>query len=344
MAILSPFESLDAIRSRSADAVIGQAGISHAGLASEIRQRLASTDVSTGSVLQNPVIESALPYVQADLQMKDLHGLISAPLVEALDGSSDKQRRNYRFRRDWKPYTHQLSAWQKLLDQARPQSVLVTSGTGSGKTECFLIPILADLLRQPKTPRLEGVQAIVLYPLNALIASQEERLREWTAPFHGAIRFALYNGLTPAEVPAAEARLRPEAVLDRKTLRVSPPPILVTNVTMLEYMLLRKDDAPILASSKGKLRYIVLDEAHSYVGAQAAEIALLLRRVCLGFGVEPHDVRFVATSATIGNGEGSDEALRKFLKDVSGAPDSCISVVKGEIRKPILPALALKSP
>ena len=342
MEILSPFESLDEIRSRSADAVIGQSGISHAGLAREIRQRLASTDVSTGSVLQNPVIESALPYVQADLQMKDLHGLISAPLVEALDGSSDKHRRNYRFRRDWKPYTHQLSAWQKLLDQTKPHSVLVTSGTGSGKTECFLIPILADLVRQPKAARLEGVQAIVLYPLNALIASQEERLREWTAPFHGAIRFALYNGLTPAEVPAAEARLRPEAVLDRKTLRASPPPILVTNVTMLEYMLLRKEDAPILASSKGKLRYIVLDEAHSYVGAQAAEIALLLRRVCLGFGVEPKDVRFIATSATIGNGDGSDEGLRRFLKDVSGAPDDSITVIKGEIRKPSLPALTPK--
>ncbi|MBR0878556.1 DEAD/DEAH box helicase [Bradyrhizobium liaoningense] len=344
MATLSPFESLDEIRLRSADAVIGQSGISHAGLAGEIRQRLASTDVSAGSVLQNPVIESALPYVQADLQMKDLHGLISAPLVEALDGSSDKQRRNYRFRREWKPYTHQLSAWQKLLDQTRPQSVLVTSGTGSGKTECFLIPILADLLRQPKSLRLEGVQAIVLYPLNALIASQEERLREWTAPFQGTIRFGLYNGLTPAEVPAAEARLRPEAVMDRKTLRASPPPILVTNVTMLEYMLLRKDDAPILASSKGKLRYIVLDEAHSYVGAQAAEIALLLRRVCLGFGVEPQDVRFVATSATIGNDDGSDDALRKFLKDVSGAPDSSISVIRGEIRKPVLPSLAANSP
>jgi DEAD/DEAH box helicase domain-containing protein len=340
MPIASPFESLDEIRSRSADAVIGQSGINHSGLASEIRQRFASADVSTGSVLQNPVIESALPYVQADLQLKDLHGLISRPLVEALDGSGDRQQRNYRFRREWKPYAHQLSAWQKLLDKSRPQSVLVTSGTGSGKTECFLVPILEDLLRQPQTPRLEGVQAIVLYPLNALIASQEERLREWTAPFRGDIRFGLYNGLTPVEVPAAEARLRPEAVLDRKTLRASPPSILVTNVTMLEYMLLRKDDAPILASSKGKLRYIVLDEAHSYVGAQAAEIALLLRRVCLGFGVEPQDVRFVATSATIGNGDRTDQALRNFLKDVSGAPDDSISVIKGEVRKPILPAIA----
>jgi DEAD/DEAH box helicase domain-containing protein len=155
MPILSPFESLDEIRSRSADAVIGQSGISHSGLAREIRQRLASTDVGTGSVLQNPVIESALPYIQADSQMKDLHRLISSPLVDALDGSGDKQRRNYRFRREWRPYTHQLSAWQKLLDQTKPQSVLVTSGTGSGKTECFLIPILEDLLRQPqKTPRL----------------------------------------------------------------------------------------------------------------------------------------------------------------------------------------------
>ncbi len=160
----------------------------------------------------------------------------------------------------------------------------------------------------------------MLYPLNALIASQEERLRAWTAPFEGKIRFALYNGLLPDRIKAADHLPRPECVQDRKVLRESPPPILVTNVTMLEYMLLRPQDAPIRGKSRGKLRYIVLDEAHTYVGANAAEIALLLRRVCLAFGVDPAEVRFIATSATIGVGEDITNALQRFLADVSGTP------------------------
>ena len=79
-------------------------------------------------------------------------------------------------------------------------------------------------------------------------------------------------------------------VPDRKRLREDPPSILVTNTTMLEYMLMRAQDGPILERSQGTLRWIVLDEAHSYVGAQAAEMALLLRRVREAFGVAPEDV------------------------------------------------------
>jgi ATP-dependent helicase YprA (DUF1998 family) len=67
-------------------------------------------------------------------------------------------------------------------------------------------------------------------------------------------------------------------VIDREALRAAPPPMLVTNATMLEYMLVRAQDAPILDASKGKLQWIVLDEAHTYIGSQAAELALLLRR------------------------------------------------------------------
>ena len=89
---------------------------------------------------------------------------------------------------------------------------------------------------------------------------------------------------------------------DRLTLRDSPPPLLVTNLTMLEYMLVRAKDAPILEASRGRLKWIVLDEAHTLVGAAAAEVSLLLRRVMEAFEVDPADMRFVATSATIGSG------------------------------------------
>ena len=86
---------------------------------------------------------------------------------------------------------------------------------------------------------------------------------------------------------------------------------------MLEYMLVRQVDAPILDQSQGKLRWIVLDEAHTYVGSQAAELALLLRRVIYAFGVEAQDIRFVATSATIGDTEGN-EKLKNYLASIAG--------------------------
>ncbi len=333
------FESLDDIRRRSAEAMLGQTGLNHAGLADEIRRRFSSEDPSQGGLLQEPILEAALPYLVSDSTMDQLSGgLLQPSLVAALDGADPPERR---FRRSQKPFVHQLKAWELIRAQGQANSVLVTSGTGSGKTECFLVPILDDLAQQAAASphRLEGVQAIMLYPLNALIASQEERLRAWTAPFEGKVRFALYNGLLPDRVKASAHLPRPECVQDRKMLRESPPPILVTNVTMLEYMLLRPQDQPIRAKSQGKLQYIVLDEAHSYVGANAAEIALLLRRVCLAFGVDPADVRFIATSATIGVGPNIKEQLRQFLADVSGAPLDRVHVVEGKSRRPELPEL-----
>ena len=161
------------------------------------------------------------------------------------------------------------------------------------------MPILDRLarLREEKQGQLIGVRALFFYPLNALINSQRERLRAWTHAFEGDVRFCLYNGNTPERPdPAWVQRENPCEIGDRKRLRASPPPILVTNATMLEYMLVRTADAPILAQSQGKLEWVVLDEAHTYVGSQAAEAALLIRRVLFAFGVSPDQVRFVATN------------------------------------------------
>lgn len=229
----------------------------------------------------------------------------------------------------WPPYAHQIDAWRHLR-APDPRSLIVSSGTGSGKTECFLTPILDRLveLSGGGERRLTGVRAIMLYPLNALINSQEERLSQWFGPFGGALRYCLYNGATPHQAEAREARAKPERVLDRETLRQSPPPVLVTNVTMLEYMLVRKEDAPILQRSEGTLEYIVLDEAHTYIGAQAAELSLLLRRVAAAFGKRPDELRYVATSATIGDGD--PKPLGDFLAELSGAPRAQVQVVLGE--------------
>src|SRR5690606_38246064 len=172
---------------------------------------------------------------------------------------------------------------------------------------------------------------------NALIESQRERLSAWTKPFGGKIRFCLYNGDLPKDGRDSDRRRTPEQVIDRPQLRASPPPVLVTNVTMLEYMLARLDDQPIIEASKGKLKWIVLDEAHSLVGAAAAEIALLLRRVLLAFDVKPEEVRFIATSATIGSGEKVRQQLQRFLADVAGIPDGRVHVIEGHRQRPRRP-------
>jgi DEAD/DEAH box helicase domain-containing protein len=295
----TPVATLDAVRQRATEAVLAQSGLNHPAITAEIRRRFTSTSVEQGTLVQQPVLEAAFPYLAGNETLAQLSGSRLHPaLVRAL--TEDGPHRRYRFPGELKPYEHQLEAWRILGDPV-PQSVLVTSGTGSGKTECFLVPLLNDLAGEvDRSGRLSGVRAIALYPLNALIASQQERLREWTAPFGGRIRFGLYNGDMPEDSQFGTSPL--EQVGDRRTLRSDPPPILVTNVTMLEYTTVRHQDRPLIEASRGQLRWIILDEAHSYVGSAAAEIALLIRRTLQAFSVTPDQVRFVATSATIGEG------------------------------------------
>lgn len=335
----SPLVIDQLLRTRVADAVIAQAAIRHSGLNAFLRERLSGRDVDQGALFSEPVIEGAASYRSSGRTPAELSGeLVHPKVAEALTAGSPED--DYRFVHP--AYAHQVEAW-RLLSPEKRNSVLVSSGTGSGKTECFLIPLLNDLAEESEHEgRLSGVRALMLYPLNALIASQEQRLRQWTRPFGGKIRFGLYNGLMKDARKHDRDRAEeasPEQVLYRRTLRSDPPPILVTNNTMLEYITIRKQDQPILERSRGKLRWIIIDEAHSYVGSAAAEVSLLLRRVLQAFEVEPENVRFVATSATIG---GSDEAakadLRRYLADLSGAPIENVHVVFGDREEVSLPA------
>lgn len=312
----------------SADAIVSQARFSSRTLAETLRQRLSAPPGRPGSIVAEPAIEGAFPWLPFDGGWDALpKGLLHEDAIAALREAEVPA-----------PYAHQVEAWEWLA-RVEPHSVIVSSGTGSGKTECFLAPLLHHLarLQSGRDRPLVGVRAIMLYPLNALINSQEERLARWFSPFGGKLRYCLYNGATREQEPAAKRRQRPYRVLDRQSLRNSPPPVLVTNITMLEYMLIRQKDAPILADSQGTLDFIILDEAHSYVGAQAAELALLLRRVALAFGRKPEDIRYVATSATIGNDDNADAELTRFLEDLSGAPSDRIHLVKGK-RAPLPPA------
>jgi len=278
--------------------------------------------------LADPVFESTFPWEAGASTMQDLSGDLLLPsLVDSMDSGG--------FSKTLYPHKHQVEAWNTLLNDQK--SIVVTSGTGSGKTECFMVPILNDLAHEYENNGLEqlvGIRALFLYPLNALINSQRERLRAWTEAYDDGVRFCLFNGNTE-EFKHKDQGKFPNEVLTRKILRASPSPMLVTNATMLEYMLVRQVDAPIIEQSKGKLRWIVLDEAHTYLGSQAAELSLLLRRVMHTFDVNPEDVRFVATSATIG-GDKAKANLRTYLANLAGISEESVVVIGGRRSVPIL--------
>lgn len=329
------------LNTRAHRAVVGQFGFRNEALNRYLHSVLSSNPGLPGSLVADPVFEATFPYKAGKHKLGDLSGKLLHPdLIKGLANPPKQYEKEYKFKSDMVPYEHQLVAWQSLLAE-QWKSTLISSGTGSGKTECFLFPILDDMARERDAcgGQVEGVRALFLYPLNALIKSQRDRLAAWTAAFGSDVRFCLYNGETPNTVPQRLENQEPQEVKSRKGLRKSPPPILVTNATMLEYMLVRKDDQPILDASQGKLRWIVLDEAHTYVGSQAAELALMLRRVMIAFGVSREDVRFVATSATIGGeGEEANEELRDFLANMAGVDRSQVAVIKGRREVPPLNA------
>ena len=331
---------IEDLRTRSGRAILSSLGLRSGPLREYLRALYAQNPGEPGALLADPVVEATFGWTEAEADMDALvaEGLLSDELVAAMDKPRGKEAQEYAFPRTRNPFHHQIECWRLLLNDT-PRSVLVASGTGSGKTECFLVPILEDLARErSRVGALTGVRALFLYPLNALINSQRERLRAWCNGFGTDIRFCLYNGETP-EYARADAQKRAGAEqISRKALRDRAAPVLVTNATMLEYMLVRSEDRPILDQSKGKLRWIVLDEAHTYIGSRAGEIALLLRRVLHHFEVDPRNVRFVATSATIGS-EGAKDELQRFLSDVSGAPMNRVEVVIGHRVVPPLPPL-----
>ncbi len=333
--------------SRSREATLGVLGITDAGLRQHLSEQMNDTLGSAGCFLASPVFEHTFGWQESNVQLKDLKGnLLSEALINTLENAHA-----YQFPSTASPYEHQLKVWNTLLDK-QPRSAVITSGTGSGKTECFMVPILEDLIRereQLKKP-LVGVRALFLYPLNALINSQQERLDAWTRAFEEDLRFCLYNGKTEESNTSKNRKIqqeRPNQQLTRESLRAEPAPILLTNATMLEYMLVRQIDSPILDISREaqSLRWIVLDEAHTYIGSQAAELSLLLRRVVHAFGRKSEEIRFIATSATIAD-KNAEEKLRDYLAGLAGVSPEQVDVIGGsrvwpDIRSQVIQPLSL---
>src|SRR5690606_41064816 len=218
--------------SRSTESTLGILGITDPKLRQHLTNVMSSECGSEGSFLSQPIFEQTFGWAESELTMEQLaseKGLLSREIVDSLDSKSNGR---YRFGANFKPFTHQLASWTSLLQHNR--SVVVTSGTGSGKTECFMVPVLEDLYREysrEKNKPLVGVRALFLYPLNALINSQQERLNAWTKSFGDGMRYCLYNGNTEEKSSKvrAEQALTPNEILSRELMREQSAPILVTN-------------------------------------------------------------------------------------------------------------------
>ena len=216
-------------------------------------------------------------------------------------------------------YLHQVRSIG-MVHEGR--NVAVASGTGSGKTECFLIPLLDDALRNPGP----GVRAIVIYPMNALANDQLARMRGLLRGLPD-ITFGRYTGDTPydrsdaSEMDAREI-LDPNERFSRAEIRSAPPHVLLTNFAMLEYLLLRPQDSEIFTQQR--LRYVVLDEAHTYNGAQGIDVGLLMRRLQLAF--PRNELQFVLTSATLGD---DLHRVAMFAQSLTGQPFTKDDVVLG---------------
>lgn len=227
----------------------------------------------------------------------------------------------------FRPYHHQAEAFRRLrsideVGERRPDPTLVITGTGSGKTESFLYPILnhaARTRRQGKT----GVKALLLYPMNALANDQASRLASLLTE-EKALQ-GVTAGIFTGEQSGSSGATKVSAdslITSRERMVEDPPDILLTNYKMLDQLLLRPDFRRIWEKSATSLQYVALDEFHTYDGAQGTDVALLLRRLGLqlkkhqpsGFLGEYADnplgrVTPVATSATLGGEEQTSRVL-----------------------------------
>ena len=225
-------------------------------------------------------------------------------------------------------YLHQEKAIEKIVSG---KNVVVSTGTGSGKTNCFLIPVINELMREIEAETLnDGVRAIFIYPMNALANDQIKGLREILMAYP-QIRFGVYNGgvehkeadaiklyeamYANEKYPELKKRL-PNEMLSRDEMKRKPPHILFTNYAMLEHLLFRPADDVLF--SRSNFKFVVLDEAHVYAGATGIETALLMGRLKGRLSGE-RNPQFILTSATLGDGSiESNERVVKFANSLTG--------------------------
>ncbi len=272
-------------------------------------------------IIKGPILEITPPYKKGYSLMELSKKIpIWQPLVNHFTKTG-----NYPVERPL--FLHQ----EKALIESLDNNIIVSTGTGSGKTECFLFPILRFCLKNPG----EGVRAILVYPLNALVEDQIRRLGQYLKDTN--ITFGKYTGQTPKTLKEADnkSKLCSNHLICRKEMRSKPPNILITNYAMLEYMLLRPGDSPIIdKGDENSFKFIVLDEAHTYSGAQGTEVAYLLKRLMHRVKRNASDIRCIATSATLGSGKDASDKTVTFAKRLFGAVFSRNYIIRGEKQLP----------
>jgi len=307
----------------------------------KLRQRLDDALKQPGLLLKGPFVET-LPDFH---KIKSLRELVAEGLLHRDFDQLDERE----FARPL--HRHQEEAVRAIV--GRGENVVVATGTGSGKTECFLYPILDSLLKDPNLSQ-PGVRALLVYPLNALANDQlyKRLVPMFVGRFaHAGIRVGRFTGLTRKDQSRAQAEDEALAtepffktpppdglgwkhvpdnwLLTRDEMLRTPPHILITNYAMLEHLLLFPRNAPLFQGAK--LRFIVLDEVHTYAGAQATEVAFLLRKLRQRIKLQPEDARCIGTSASLASGSDAEAGIVRFASDLFGADFK--RVVRGERRQ-----------
>lgn len=288
-----------------------------------LREAFAAELAEEGRLMKGPLVEVSPPFrTGASIQNLVAQNLLHRSFARLCS-------------EEHLPYTRPLYAHQEaaIRKGVAGRNLVVATGTGSGKTESFLIPVLDHLLREEAAGTLSrpGVRALFLYPMNALANDQMKRLRR-VLQGYPSITFGRYVGETQQTRQKAldafrtnypeEPEVRNE-LQSREEMQAQPPHILLTNYAMLEYLLLRPEDSAFFdGETGGYWRFIALDEAHVYNGANATEIAMLLRRLRdrVTSGDRTHHLQAIATSATLGSGREDFPAVISFASNLFDLP------------------------
>ncbi len=229
-----------------------------------------------------------------------------------------------------KLHSHQEKAIRAILDGSH---TIISTGTGSGKTESFLIPIIDYCLKHPG----EGVKALIIYPMNALANDQLRRLSK--ALEGTSLKFGTFIGSTPeTEKDAVVEPMGANHLVYRNEIRANPPDILITNYVMLDWMLTRKKDLAIFEESADTLRYVVLDEIHTYRGNKATHLKYLLARFKANLKMGPV---YIGTSATLRRAIGEQgkaiNGIDDFIKPLLDAEEYILIEPEYETEQEVQP-------
>lgn len=283
---LDAIELSNNLKNRLEDIVLSSINIRDERIQEQLNEIIKSNDGLISEIL----VEGAFSAKKHDDILRNIP-FLNKKFLDLLD-------LNKIFNPNFYPFKHQYETLKIVseMDEVNKPAIVVTAPTGSGKTESFLLPMLNDLINNPRKADEKGVRAIILYPMNALVADQNKRLFTYLEG-QSDINMFFYNSETPESKKYATEEFNDKCfVRTRKEARDNPPDIMITNYSMLEYILARPNDYPLIGNA---LRTIIVDEAHLYTGTLAAEVSLLLRRVIAKAKIDNEKVLYVATTATI---------------------------------------------